>query len=80
MIKGLIIGMIAGYIASKIQKGEGSGWLVNLFLGIIGGSVGSWLFNLLGLTTYGAMGETVGEIIVAVCGAIVVLWVFAKVK
>ena len=44
MISGITSGILAGYIASRLQKGEGSGCLVNLFLGIIGGLVGSWLF------------------------------------
>ena len=73
---GIISGCIAGYIASRLQKGQGSGFLVNLFLGIIGGFVGGWLFGLFGLTTY----SWLGEIIMATFGAIIVLWVFAKMK
>lgn len=53
-----------------------SGCLVNLFLGIIGGMVGSWLFSLVGLAAYG----WIGEMIVAIIGAVVVLWIFAKLR
>ena len=70
MISGIISGILAGYIASRLQKGEGSGCLVNLFLGLIGGLVGSWLFGLFGLTAY----SWLGEIVMAVIGAVVVLW------
>ncbi|MCM1109469.1 MAG: GlsB/YeaQ/YmgE family stress response membrane protein [Clostridium sp.] len=76
MIYGIISGILAGYIASRLQKGEGSGCLVNLFLGIIGGLVGSWLFGLFGLEAYSWM----GEIVVSVIGAVVVLWVFSLLK
>lgn len=76
MISGIISGILAGYIASRLQKGEGSGCLVNLFLGLIGGLVGSWLFGLFGLTAY----SWLGEIVMAVIGAVVVLWVFAKLR
>lgn len=76
MISGIISGILTGYIASRLQKGEGSGCLVNLFLGLIGGLVGSWLFGLFGLTAY----SWLGEIVMAVIGAVVVLWVFARLR
>ncbi len=76
MISGIISGIIAGYIASRIQKGEGSGCLVNLFIGVAGGIVGSWLFGLLGIAAYG----WIGEMIVSVIGAVILLWLFAKLR
>lgn len=76
MINGIISGIIAGYIASKLQKGKGSGCLVNFFLGIIGGVVGSWLFCMIGITAYG----WIGEMVTAIVGAVVVLWLFAKLR
>lgn len=72
----MVSGILAGYIASKLQKGEGSGCLVNLFLGIIGGVFGSWLFGLFGIAAYGWM----GEVVMAVIGAVIVLWLFARFK
>ena len=65
-----------GKFSIEVQKGEGSGCLVNLFLGIIGGLVGGWLFGLLGISAYG----WIGELITAIVGAIVVLWLFAKLR
>lgn len=76
VVPGIITGLIAGYIASLLQKGKGSGCLVNLVLGVLGGMLGSWLFSLFGLTTYSWIGET----IVAIVGAVILLWVFAKLR
>lgn len=76
MINGIISGILAGYIASRLQKGEGSGCLVNLFLGVIGGLVGGRLFSLMGITAYG----WIGEMITAIIGAVVVLWLFARLR
>jgi len=76
MIGGIITGILAGYIASRIQKGEGSGCWINLVLGVLGGVVGSWLFSLLDITTY----SWIGELVTSVVGAVIVLWAFAKLK
>ncbi len=76
MITGIIIGILAGFIASKLTSGQGKGCLVNLFLGIIGGGVGGWLFSLLGITTSGR----IGELITATAGAVFVLWLWNKIK
>lgn len=76
VVPGIITGLIAGYIASLLQKGKGSGCLVNLLLGVVGGMLGSWLFSLFGLTTYSWIGET----IVAIVGACLLLWLVAKLK
>lgn len=76
MIYGIITGLIAGYIASMLQKGKGSGCLVNLFLGVVGGALGGWLFGLFGLQAL----SWLGEIVVAVIGACLLIWLFNKLK
>lgn len=76
MIYGIIIGLLAGYIACKLTGRDNKGLIVNLFLGVIGGFVGGWLFDLLGIETY----SWIGDIISAVVGAAIVLWVFSKLK
>lgn len=76
MVSGIISGILAGYIASRLQKGKGSGCLVNLFLGTIGGLVGGWLFSLIGISAY----SWIGEMVTAVVGAVIVLWIFSKLK
>lgn len=76
IIPGIITGLIAGWIASWLQKGRGSGCLINLILGIGGGILGSWIFSLFGVQAYSWVGET----IVSIIGACLLLWIFAKLK
>jgi len=67
----LLIGLAAGWIANLIVKGSGSGLIINLIVGLIGGILGGWIFSLLGLAAVG----TLGSLISAVAGAIVLLWI-----
>ena len=70
----LILGLIAGFIASKIVNKSGEGVLIDIVLGIIGAIVGGFLF-----TTFGAApvtGLNIYSLIVAVVGAIVVLFIY----
>ncbi len=70
----LILGLIAGFIASKIVNHTGSGVLLDIVLGIVGAMVGGWLF-----TTFGAApvtGFNIYSMVVAVVGAVVVLVVY----
>lgn len=76
MLIGLITGLLAGYIASVIQRGYGSGLILNLVFGLLGGLVGGWLFSLIGFRAY----SWLGELLTAIVGAVVVLWVFQKLK
>lgn len=76
LIGSIIIGILAGFAAGKIMKNGGFGCLVNLILGVIGGFVGGLLFEALGIQTNGV----IGQLITAVVGAVVVLWVAALVK
>ena len=50
MIEAIIVGILAGFIASKLTGGEGKGCWIDLFLGLLGGVVGKWLLGLLGIT------------------------------
>ena len=70
----IILGLIAGFIASKIVNKSGEGVIMDIVLGIIGAVVGGWLFN-----TFGHMGVTginLYSILVAVIGAIIVLVIY----
>ena len=67
----LLIGLAAGWIASLIFKGSGSGLLVNLIVGLDGGFLGGWLVSLFGWVPTG----TFGIFIASVIGAIVLLWI-----
>ena len=72
----IIIGAVCGYIACKLFGSENKGLLVNIFLGIVGGYVGGWVFYLLGITTY----SLIGQIICGVVGAAIVLWLFSMIS
>ena len=74
MITSIIFGIISGFIACKLTKRDGKGCIVDLILGIVGGIVGGWVFGLLGIHAVSLFGEMVS----AVVGAIIVLWVCSK--
>ena len=66
---------LAGFLASKLMKGgKPQGWLGNIILGLVGGLVGSLLFSLIGLGSING----IGNILVSVVGACVVLFLVRK--
>ncbi len=70
----IVLGLIAGFVASKIVNKTGEGVFLDIVLGIVGAVVGGWLFN-----TFGHMGVTgvnLYSILVAVVGAVVVLVIY----
>jgi len=77
IISWIILGLIAGFIASKIVNKEGKGMLLDIALGIIGAIAGGFLFALFG--TEGITGLNLWSMIVAVIGAVVVLLVYRAV-
>jgi len=70
----IILGLIAGFIASKIVNKSGEGILLDIILGIVGAIVGGWLFSAFG--AHGVTGLNLYSIIVAVIGAIIVLVIY----
>lgn len=67
----IILGLIAGYIASRIVDKSGEGMMLDIALGIVGAIVGGLLFNFFGVA--GVTGLNIYSLIVSVLGAIVVL-------
>ena len=70
----VVLGLIAGFIASKIVKSSGQGLLLDIVLGIVGAVVGGYLFTAIGAT--GVTGFNLYSIFVAIVGACVVLWLY----
>ena len=68
----LVLGLIAGFIASKIVNKEGKGLVLDLVLGVVGAEVGGWLFRILGMS--GVTGLNAYSLVVAVIGAVVLLF------
>jgi uncharacterized membrane protein YeaQ/YmgE (transglycosylase-associated protein family) len=71
----LVIGILAGYIAEKVTASD-HGLLTNLLVGIAGSFVGGLLATLLNVAFYGWL----GNLIVATVGAILLLWVWRRLR
>jgi uncharacterized membrane protein YeaQ/YmgE (transglycosylase-associated protein family) len=67
----IVLGLIAGFIASKIVNKTGEGIILDIVLGIVGAVVGGWLFSAFGSS--GVSGLNIYSLVVAVIGAVVVL-------
>jgi uncharacterized membrane protein YeaQ/YmgE (transglycosylase-associated protein family) len=73
IISWLILGLIAGFIGSKIVNKTGQGLWLDIALGIVGAVVGGFLFSgVFGME--GITGLNVWSLIVAIIGSVVVLW------
>ena len=78
LIAWIIVGAIAGWLASIVMKSP-MGLLTDIIVGIIGGFIGGWLLGLLGLGN-GVTGINIGSIITAAIGAIVLLAILRAVR
>ena len=74
IISWIILGLIAGFIGSKIVDKQGQGFWLNMALGIIGALVGGFLFSLFGSS--GVTGLNIWSMIVAIVGSVVVLLIY----
>jgi uncharacterized membrane protein YeaQ/YmgE (transglycosylase-associated protein family) len=70
----IVLGLIAGFIASNILNRSGQGLLLDIVLGIVGAVVGGFLFSAIGAT--GITGFNLWSILVAIAGAVIVLWIY----
>jgi uncharacterized membrane protein YeaQ/YmgE (transglycosylase-associated protein family) len=67
----IVLGLVAGFIGSKIVNKTGEGIILDLLLGIVGAVIGGFLFGLLGFS--GVTGLNLWSLLVAVLGAVVFL-------
>jgi uncharacterized membrane protein YeaQ/YmgE (transglycosylase-associated protein family) len=67
----IVLGAIAGWIASLIVNRAGEGVIVDILLGIAGGLIGGWVFNAMGST--GVTGFNFWSLFVAIIGAVILL-------
>lgn len=70
----IVLGLIAGFIGSKIVNSTGQGLIIDIALGIVGAVVGGFLFNQFGQP--GVSGLNLYSLLVATVGAVVVLWLY----
>ena len=73
----IILGLVSGYIASKLVNRRGEGIILDIVLGIVGAIVGGWLFSFFGAA--GVTGFNLYSMVVAVIGAVVVLVIYRAV-
>jgi uncharacterized membrane protein YeaQ/YmgE (transglycosylase-associated protein family) len=70
----VLLGLIAGFIASKLVNKKGEGFILDILLGVAGAFIGGWLFRLFGSS--GVTGLNLWSLLVAVVGAVVFLIVY----
>lgn len=73
LLSSLLIGLVAGLLASWIMPGGAKGCLWNTILGLAGGLVGGWVFSLLDISSGGGFW---GRLVVSVVGAIILIAVY----
>ena len=76
IIIAILVGALAGFLAGKIMKGGGFGFIVNLLVGIAGGIIGGNLLGWLGIH----WDSWFGTLVTAVIGAVVLLWIISLFK
>lgn len=77
VIAWIVIGAIAGWLAGKLVKGEGYGFIGDIVIGIIGAFIGGWLAGVLGINIGGGL---IASIITATIGAVLLVVILRMVK
>ena len=72
----LLIGIVMGLIVAGVLKDKGSGWKIDLAIGIVGAILGGWLFGLISFAAY----NLIGALISALIGALLLLWVVRLIR
>jgi uncharacterized membrane protein YeaQ/YmgE (transglycosylase-associated protein family) len=67
----IVVGLIAGFVASKVVNRQGDGMILDVVLGIVGALVGGWIMSALG--GHGVIGFNLYSILVAILGTVVLL-------
>jgi len=69
----ILVGLIAGFLASRVVLGKGRGWLMDIVIGVLGAVLGGWLADLLHISVgFGIF----GQIVIAFVGALILLIVW----
>ena len=74
IIAWIVLGLIAGFIGSKLVNKSGEGVLLDIILGIVGALIGGWVFNFFGAA--GVTGLNLYSLLVAVIGSVLFLVVY----
>lgn len=74
----LVLGLVAGFLGSKIVNKKGEGLILDILLGIVGAVVGGWLAGFFGLS--GVTGLNLYSLVISVAGAVVVLLTYHAIR
>ena len=74
----LIVGLVAGVLASMVMGGTGYGIIGDIIVGIVGAFLGGWIFSALGVAS--PLGGLAGTILVAFIGAVVLLFIIHLIR
>jgi len=69
----IFVGLIAGFLASRVVTGKGRGWFWDIVIGVLGAFIGGWLAGLLNISI--GLG-IFGRIVIAFVGAVILLLVW----
>lgn len=78
IIAWIVLGLLSGFIGSKLVNKTGEGIVLDIGLGIVGAIVGGWLFKVFGMS--GVSGLNLYSLVVAVIGAVVFLVVYHAIR
>lgn len=78
IVSWIVLGLLAGFIGSKLVNKTGEGFFLDIGLGIVGAVIGGWLFTLFGM--HGVTGVNIYSLIVAVVGAVVFLMIYHAIR
>jgi uncharacterized membrane protein YeaQ/YmgE (transglycosylase-associated protein family) len=69
----ILVGLIAGFLASRVVLGKGRGWFLDIIIGVLGAIIGNWLADLL----HFSIGNNIfSRIVIAFVGALILLIVW----
>ena len=74
----ILLGLVAGFIASHLVSHHGEGIVLDALLGVVGAIVGGWIFHYFG--HIGVTGLNLHSILVATVGAVLVLFVYHVIR
>ena len=74
----IVLGLVAGFIGSKLVNKSGEGFFLDILLGVAGAVIGGWLFNMFGAA--GVSGLNLYSLLVAVIGSVTFLVVYHAVR
>lgn len=74
----IVVGLLAGFIGSKIVNKRGEGLILDILLGIVGAVIGGWLFRVFGAS--GVTGLNLYSLLVAVVGSVVFLLAYHAIR